>query len=512
MNSLYNSFVSICERSGDSIALIFQNRMIDYNTLYNNVQRIHKELVAQGIKSGDIVGLSVRRSPNVFAYMLALLKIGAAYMPFNPLQTESEWLRMIEESHCKAVINDRLEIKQFFKGLWIEFEEFEYEVHNIRSYDKEVDDHTKNLVYVIYTSGSTGKAKGVGIRQESLKNLIEFGTKEIGLTKGQRIIAFSDLAFDMSVPETIIPILIGMSVVLLDDEEVGNPRLVRRLIQNNEVTTLLITPTRMRILLGCKKGTEFLSSLRFILLGAEMISNTLKDKLKNACDARIFNLYGPTETTVYLTYSDITDKEEIDIGRPIENTQIHLLDDDGELVEGVGEGEIVISGIGVADGYIATDVKKAFRKEAKFSNSYVYYTGDMAKRLENGDFVYTGRKDNQIKYRGYRLGLEAIEDIVKNQVKEIQDCVISVYKNGESEYLTMLYVSETELEITQFKHMVCNHLASYATPLCIFRVKALPLNKNSKIDRASVVEIVKFFFTNSSKGGNVSGRENSGIY
>ena len=261
MSSLYNSFVSVCEKSGDSTAIIFQDREIDYNTLYDNVQRIYLELVSQGIKSGDIVGLSVRRSPNVFAYMLALLKIGAAYMPFNPLQTEDEWVRMIAESSCKAVINDRLAMNHFFEGLWIEPEEFEYETKSIRTYDKVEDDHSRNLVYVIYTSGSTGKAKGVGIRQESLANLIEYGTKEIGLTEEQRIIAFSNLAFDMSVPETIMPVIIGMSIVLLNDEEVGNPRLVRRQIQNNEVTTLLITPTRMSILLSCKHGTEFLLSL-----------------------------------------------------------------------------------------------------------------------------------------------------------------------------------------------------------------------------------------------------------
>ncbi len=494
MSSLYNSFVSVCEKSSDSTAIIFQDREIDYNTLYDNVQRIYLELVSQGIKSGDIVGLSVRRSPNVFAYMLALLKIGAAYMPFNPLQTEDEWVRMIAESSCKAVINDRLVMNHFFEGLWIEPEEFEYETKSIRTYDKVEDDHSRNLVYVIYTSGSTGKAKGVGIRQESLANLIEYGTKEIGLTEEQRIIAFSNLAFDMSVPETIMPVIIGMSIVLLNDEEVGNPRLVRRQIQNNEVTTLLITPTRMSILLSCKRGTEFLSNLKFILFGAEMISHTLIDKLKNACEARIYNLYGPTETTAYLTYSDITDKEEIDIGKPIENTGIHLLNSDGEIVEGIGEGEIVIFGIGVANGYISVDEKKAFRKDTNLSDSFVYYSGDMARRLENGDLVYIGRCDNQIKYRGFRLGLEGIEDTIRNIVKDIQDCVITVYKNGDSEYLTMLYVSEVEFELTQFKNMVSDHLASYAIPLCLIRVDALPLNKNSKIDRNAVAEVVKDYF------------------
>ena len=494
MNSLYNLFVSVCERNGKSVALIFHGRTIDYNTLYVNVQKIYKLLIANGVKSGDVVGLSVKRSPNAIAAMLATLKIGAAYMPFNSLQTKAEWKRMIKESKCKAVINDCDAIDRFYDVSCIEPGEFDYEVSNPDKYERIEENHIKNSIYIVYTSGSTGKAKGVGIRQESLYNLITYGTKEIGLTEEQRIIAFSNFAFDMSVPETIMPILIGMSIVILDDEEVMNPRLTRRQMQNQNVSTVLISPTRMNILLNCKKGTEFLQSVKYILFGAEMISHTLIQKLKEACDAQIFNLYGPTETTAYLTYSNITDADIIDIGSPIENTFIHLIDEDQNIIEGSGEGEIIIGGIGVADGYLSVDVKQAFRKIPELSESYIYFTGDMAKRLENGNLVYIGRRDNQIKYRGFRLGLEGIEDTIRNKVKDIQDCVIHVYKNADREYLTMLYLAEAELEITEFKKLIADQLASYEVPLCLIRVTSLPLNKNSKIDRAAVAEAVKEYF------------------
>lgn len=494
MNSLYNLFVSVCERAGGSIALIYHDRKIDYNTLYVNVQKIYKLLLVNGVRSGDIIGLLMNRSPNALAAMLAALKIGGAYMPFNLLQTNAEWSRMIEESKCKAIIGDRDAIDRFYDGLWIELGEFDYEVSNPNEYERTEENHLKNLIYVIYTSGSTGKAKGVGIRQESLYNLIKYGTREIGLTEEYRIIAFSNFAFDMSVPETIMPILIGMSIVVLDDEEVRNPRMVCRQIQDKKVSTLLITPTRMSLLLNCKRDNEFLQSVKYILFGAEKISYTLIDKLKEVCDAQIFNLYGPTETTAYLTYSNITDKEVIDIGVPIKNTFIHLMDETQNIIKGFGEGEIIISGVGVADGYLSVDVKHAFRKIPELSDSYVYFTGDIARRLENGELLYMGRRDNQIKYRGYRLGLEEIEDTIRNNVKEIQDCVIHVHKKAGSEYLTMLYVAGSELEVMKFKRHIANHLASYAIPLCLIRVASLPLNTNCKIDRAAVAEVVKEFF------------------
>ncbi len=495
MNNLYNLFVSVCERVGDSVALVFHDKTIDYRTLYANVENIYNSLVANGVRSGDVVGLSVKRSPNAIASMLAALKLGAAYMPFNPLQSRTEWCRMVEESRCKVVVNDWKIGERFYDGAWIELDEFDYHVNLPVSYLHTEETHLKNLVYVIYTSGSTGKSKGVGIRQESLYNLILHGTKDIGLTEGQSILAISNFAFDMSVPETIMPILIGMSIVMVDDKEVVNPRLVRKQIQNHQVNTLLITPTRMNILLSCKSGTEFLQPVKNILFGAEMISHTLIEKLRNATEAQIFNLYGPTETTAYLTYSNITNKDIIDIGNPIENTHIYLMNEEQKIIDGPGEGEILITGIGVSEGYLTKDEKQPFRRCNELSDALVYFTGDMAKRLENGQIIYLGRIDNQVKYRGYRLGLEEIEDKIRNNVKAIQDCVVHVYKATSDEYLTMAYVASNELEISDFRKLMAGHLPSYAIPINLIRVESLPLNKNGKIDRVAVAGVVNKYFT-----------------
>jgi len=304
----------------------------------------------------------------------------------------------------------------------------------------------------------------------------------------------------MSVPETVMPVLIGMSIVMLDDEEVGNPRLIRKQLQNHNVSTILITPTRMNILLNCKKGTDFLQSLKYILFGAEMISHTLVDKLKEACSAQIFNLYGPTETTAYFTYSNITDREIIDIGKPIKNTFIHLIDEDQNIIEGPGEGEIIIGGIGVSDGYLVDDKKHRFRRIPKLSASQIYFTGDIARRLENGDLIFIGRRDNQIKYRGFRLGLEMIENTIRNNIEVIQDCVICVYKDAYSEYLTLLYVAKCKLEVNEFRKLMVEQLAIYEIPIYLIRVDSLPLNKNSKIDRLAVTRVVKEYFDRKNKG------------
>lgn len=491
MKNIYNLFVSVCEQTGNSTALIFQHKFINYNTLYKNVEKIYGLLLLHGVESGEVIGVAVKRSPNAFAVFLAILKIGAAYMPFNPLQSESEWLRMMKDSGCRVVVSDWSVSDKFFDGLWIALDEFSYQTDSYMTYSYTEKNSIKNLAYVMYTSGSTGKSKGVGIRQESLYNLVLNGTKDVGLTKGSRILALSNFAFDMSIPETIMPILIGMSVVLLDDVEVLNPRLIRKQIQNQQVDVLLITPTRMNMLLNCKRGADFLKSVTYILFGAEMISLSLINRLKEVTNAQIFNLYGPTETTAYLSYSNITHKDTVDIGKPIENMQIWLMDEEHKIIEGLGEGEIVIAGIGVAEGYLTSDNKQAFRKCPKISESLVYFTGDIAKRLGSGELIFLGRKDNQIKYRGYRLGLEAIEGTIRNRVKEIQDCVVLVYKENIDEFLILVYVSSDELEISNFKALMVDQLAKYAIPNSLIRVESLPLNKNGKIDRALVANVVK---------------------
>lgn len=486
MDNLYDMFATVCNNMGDSIALIYDQKHITYKTLFFNVEKIYNILINHGIKRGDIIGLYLKRSPNVFSSMLAILKLGATYMPLNLLQPTAELQRMMDETGSNLVLIDQSTSIPFLNYLYIELDEFDYNIDLSIPFHCTYENHLKKLAYIMYTSGSTGKAKGVGIRQESLYNLILNGSKEIGLKEGQRIISLSNYAFDMSIPETIMPICIGMSIVIVDDNDVLNPRMIRKLIQNYEVSVLLITPTRMNVLLSCKSGMDFLQNIRYILFGAEMIPLTLLNKLREATSAQIFNLYGPTETTAYLTYSNITNKKIIDIGAAIANTKLLLVDANNKVIHGEGEGEILITGIGVANGYLTSSDNNSFCLIPEISDTVVYFTGDYGKRLNSGEILYIGRCDNQIKYRGYRLGIEEIENKILNHAKEIQNCAVLVLKDDIDEYLTLVYVSTSKIDISSFKTMMKEYLPLYSIPNNFIRVETLPLNKNSKIDRIAL--------------------------
>ena len=491
MTSLYNLFVSVCSRLSETRAIVFHNQTITYGTLYANVQKIYENLLAHGVQTGDVVGLLLKRSPSALATMLAVLKLGATYLPLNTLQPNDELERILKESDCKFIVNDHSSGKMNFNGLWISLSEFDYHICQHHNFEHIAGDYSKNCMYIIYTSGSTGKAKGVPIRQESINNLVLYGTKEIGLSAGHSIVAFSDFSFDMSIPECIMPMLIGMCVVLLDDEESQNPRLIRKNIHQQNISTLLITPTRMRTLLDCKRDNSFLRGVQYVLFGAEIIPYALLEEIRSATTAKIYNLYGPTETTEYVTFSDITNKNTIDIGQPVKNTFVYLMSEQCEVINGPGQGELVIGGIGVAEGYLSDNTKHAFRVIPEVSDLPVYFTGDIAQRLETGELVYIGRCDNQVKYRGFRLGIEAIECTIRAQIKEICDCAVCVCQKGDAEYLAMVYTAERSLTKFDFRQRLKGHLPSYAMPVSLIRVAALPENRNHKIDRLTVAKIAQ---------------------
>lgn len=210
----------------------------------------------------------------------------------------------------------------------------------------------KNTAYIIYTSGSTGDPKGVLITQESLMNLIRNGTEEVGINFGKTIACISNISFDMSVPETILPLCKGLTVVLANEKEQINPVLMKKLIINNNVDILLIPPTRLEYLLSYNNDYVFLKRLTTVLLGAENISYNLLELIKTNSSAKIYNLYGPTEITAFATYCNLTKANDIHIGKPIKNMNVFILNEKQQKL-GVNEkGEIYISGIGVGKGYV----------------------------------------------------------------------------------------------------------------------------------------------------------------
>ncbi|MCP5052601.1 MAG: amino acid adenylation domain-containing protein, partial [bacterium] len=277
-----------------------------------------------------------------------------------------------------------------------------------------------DLAYVIFTSGSTGKPKGVMIRHRNAVNFFKGMTDKIDFSPGKTILALTTVSFDIFLLETLLPVTRGLKVVIADENEQKDPRLLANAIISHRVEMLQMTPSRLQLLLSLQENLHCLAGVTQLMVGGEVFPVRLFQQVKDNFSGKIYNLYGPTETTVWSTVKDLSNGQpgEITIGKPIANTRIYIVNGDMRLQPVGVPGELLIGGDGVAEGYLynpsLTDEK--FIASPFNNGERLYRTGDLARRLPGGELEFLGRTDQQVKIRGFRIQLEEIEEqLVKHR-------------------------------------------------------------------------------------------------
>jgi amino acid adenylation domain-containing protein len=298
-----------------------------------------------------------------------------------------------------------------------------------------------NLAYVLYTSGSTGRPKGVQVIHAALTNLLMAMRRLLLVTEREVVLALTTLAFDIAAVELFLPLLVGARTVIVSRETARSGKLLAAAISQQGITLVQATPTAWRMLLD--SGWQGVSTLK-VLSGGEALPRSLADRLLER-GAQLWNGYGPTEATVYATVSSVERGEErVTIGRPIANAQVYLLDPDRRPVS-IGEmGEMYIGGPGVARGYVNRPELKAERfipdPFCDVPGARLYKTGDLARRRENGAIEYLGRSDHQIKWCGYRIELDEIEDVLR-QFSAVQDARVIPLEYGPDDRRLVAYLT-----------------------------------------------------------------------
>ncbi len=282
----------------------------------------------------------------------------------------------------------------------------------------------------------------------------------------------------------------GLTVVLANEDEQRNPKLMAKLIHDNAVDMIQMTPSRMQLLLNHDKDLSCLKNVKEIMIGGEPFPLKLLQTLQNKTSAKIYNMYGPTETTIWSTVSDLTHKNRIDIGHPIINTEIYILDDNLSILSNGQAGEICIAGKGLAKGYVGRNdlTAEKFICLPQKPDIRVYCTGDVGMYLPDGDLVCLGRTDNQIKIRGHRIELEEIEAHL-NQIEGIDQSVVIVLQTNETDkVLEAFYISDSNISSKDIAEHLSAKLPLYMIPSAFKRVERFILNTNGKIDRNRVLE------------------------
>lgn len=476
------------QKTPDQTALIFEDVELTYAELDRKSNQIAHLLASKGVKRGDCVGVSVSRSERLVPSLLGVLKAGAGYVPMDPSYPKDRTQAMADDAGVRLIIGERkvlsaipeTELQVLIDEEWTNLESFPASPLLVES---SPDDRA----YVLFTSGSTGRPKGVDVPHRAFENVLESLCKQPGFAPGEKQLALTTISFDIAGVELFCPLISGGTVIVCSSERAIDPQGLQALMERHHVTYMQATPSTWTMLIAAGwQGRDDLA----IGSAGEAFPPELLEPLTKRARRGVWNLYGPTETTVYSSVKKLEAGQPITIGRPMDNTQFYILDERQQMVPVGTVGDLWISGVGVANGYIGRPelTSERFVPDPFISGQTMYKTGDLARLSKKGDVECLGRTDFQVKIRGFRIELEEIEAALAS-FPGVARCVVSVAEVEKDDkrlvaYLVGLPAGE-ETERTVRTHLA-SKLSPYMVPQHVVCLSEFPLTANGKVDRKAL--------------------------
>lgn len=475
------------KKNAKQVAIIFKEQEITYEQLLHCSDRLTRILKDKGIKRGSVVAVMMDRSHELIYALIAVLKSGGTYVPIDPDFPPSRIQYMLEDSGASLLLTQSSMVGRVdFMGDFFMVDEMElFSETNSHSTMENVNLPT-DPAYLIYTSGSTGKPKGVLISHQSVVNFFHGMAEHIEFRQGKTIAALTTVSFDIFVLEALLPLTKGMKIAIAEQGLLQDPTRIKKWLGDHHVQMLQVTPSRIQLLMNDRSGTDGPDSITEIMVGGEALSEGLLHQLKlNFPNANIFNMYGPTETTVWSSVKDVTNVQQVNLGKPIANTRFYIVDHQIRLMPIGVAGELCIAGDGVSLGYWKKNElnKEKFVKSTFADGDIIYRTGDLARWLPNGELEYLGRTDHQLKIRGYRVELGEIENsLTMYQPIESAVCAVKADPQG-NDLICAYYTSNTPLSAEDIRGFLSSKLPEYMLPSFYIRLSNFPYTPNGKVDR-----------------------------
>lgn len=474
----------------DAPAVTVGDETLSYEQLDGRASHIARLLQDRGVQRGALVGICLQRTTDMLASLLAVLKVGAAYLPLDPGFPADRLHFMVEDSGLSVVISqsDLSSLHGCVGQKVLDLDQLPTSSVETERTLPSVQVSGEDLAYVLYTSGSTGKPKGVRIPHRAAVNFLLSMAREPGLSNNHRLLAVTTLSFDISLLELMLPLCVGAHVFIASREEARDGELLKKLLDKHQINVMQATPVTWRILLE----TDWSPSPGFrALCGGEALPTDLADKLLKKVDA-LWNMYGPTETTVWSSCCRVTDtRQGIDVGRPIDNTTFWILDKNRQVCPIGVPGEINIGGDGLSLGYLnrpeLTAEKFVQEDPRRGLGSQLYRTGDLGKYRPDGRIECLGRLDNQVKVRGFRIELGEIESVLA-ELDSISRAVVIVREDqpGDTRLVGYIVFEGVRLEETTLREHLKKSLPDYMIPQHFVSLEEIPTMPNGKLDRKAL--------------------------
>jgi amino acid adenylation domain-containing protein len=486
---VHEHFERRAERTPEGIAAELGTDVVTYAQLNAQANRIARRLRASGVGPEVFVGICMAPSTRRLAVVLGILKAGGAYVPLDPSLPAERLAYMAADTAMPVVVTDEAGATALPASGAAEVLPIDREWERTARLDSgnpAFPIEPSNAAYVIYTSGSTGRPKGVVVEHRQLVNHAVCAAKQWSVTPDDRVLQFASLTFDASVLDVFTALVSGARLVLGTAQTMHSPPRLAALMRERAVTIAHLPPAVLSLLTG-----EPFPALRAMLVGGEVFPAELARAWLRP-GLRVWNVYGPTESTVIATVAEVDEAMAAPpIGLPVRNQQAYVLDSQLNPVPVGVEGELYLGGAGVARGYLNAPelTEERFRPDpfASEPGARLYKTGDLARRLPDGNIVFLGRRDGQVKIRDLRIELGEIEAALLTH-PEVAQAVVVTAEDPAGQTMIVGYVRLRSEAVDQagLRRHVTEHLPGYMVPAHLVVVDAFPLNASRKVDRRAL--------------------------
>jgi amino acid adenylation domain-containing protein len=485
-NNVIQLFMQQADKTPDNIAVIFKNLKLTYKELYCRALRLSNRLVRRGIVSGDIIAFQIDRTENLPVLILAILQLGAIYVPIDPSVPKERVSQIISDSSPKLFVSDSANA-QLSESIAIDlsvlFENLDSDTHYHlidTAYSNE------QTAYILYTSGSTGKPKGIRIPHQVLVSriLVDPYPPETG----EVIVSKTSCSFVDFLWELFLPLVNGNTCILLPTSDCKDPLLLASTLSTSSVRRITLVPSLLTVIL--ELPGEVLKSLahinKWFSTGEPLGKELAISFYRVFANAKLFNLYGASEVwdiSLAEVPSSLDERSRITAGKALPNTSIYILDDQQNLLPPGFRGNIVVSGSHLALGYTSTSssINLGFNDILIYgSPKRCWYTGDQGYWTPEGQLIVEGRRDTLVKLRGFRIDLNEIESVVKRH-HLVRDCAVCVFDSDRLGISILL--NDIATDIKPIKGYILERLPEYMIPSTWIPYSEFPLLSSGKIDR-----------------------------